>query len=874
MRHLPTDSFAAGTNAGEFNEEDRQTVNSAASDLPGPETGCIILPDSLMALADDSGCIYFARGRGITGIGTIISPYREDERRATNFSEEPESVFGDENGKIIRRAILNVLETNLPGTVEITQGAKHFRCMLDITDDHRRSGHTAVMLNLHNNTAEKQAADRLLHSENMLNLVVQESPDVLILRRPLAPVSITCNLKALEFFEADSMEQLLNTNVQDLYVNPPSDALRQTMIKATAEHNEFNMEAEYKTFKGNVRWGAMNVKKLFIDGQDHLLVRVTDITAQREDRIRLQESEHRYRDLFANNPQPMWIFNTENLAFLDVNDAAIQLYGYSRNEFMSMNIENIRPESERDKLRDRIKSLTPNEKSHLAWKHLKKNGDVLEVEVYSHELPPEPNGPTARLAMITDMTQRLKAERERENYRSYLRRIIDTDPNLIFVKNADGRYELVNKAMAETLGGTPESIEGSYEQVFIKNKEALREYLDTDKYVLETRETHIREEMYVNPETGAEHHLLTTKCPVTGPDGSMDVLGVCVDITHRIQAERRLRESRQLLEAVFNNSADALFLVDGETRRITNCNLQAVMMFGVRSKGDYIGMGTPEFRTIMGLDHLMAEMEAELRQQKVWFVEKEYETRSGKKFWGSTAVSTIDILNRSFLLMRISDVSERRKNEEQIKTSLHEKEILIKEIHHRVKNNMAVISGLLHLQSNYLSDPDTIAIFRESQNRIKGMALIHEQLYQGSSFSTIDFGKYLDSLIAHIARSYLSKGQVSLSLKAENASLNLTDAVPCGLIVNELISNSCKHAFPEGTKGHIVVSFSKVDNICTLSVSDNGAGLPDSAMPGARAPGVSLGMTLVYELSKQIRAGLEIVAYKGTTYTLTFKEKL
>ena len=209
--------------------------------------------------------------------------------------------------------------------------------------------------------------------------------------------------------------------------------------------------------------------------------------------------------------------------------------------------------------------------------------------------------------------------------------------------------------------------------------------------------------------------------------------------------------------------------------------------------------------------------------------------------------------------------------EEQLRASLSEKEILLKEIHHRVKNNLQVICTLLELQSDYIVDDRSRKYFMESQDRIRSMALVHEKLYQVKDFSCIDFTGYINSLTNYLYRSYVTDPErVSLTTDVGNVTLGIDEAIPCGLIINELVSNSLKYALPDGRKGDITVRF-QADNqgLITLTVADNGAGFP--AGLNFRETD-SLGLQLVNMLTTQLRGDIDLRTDKGTEFTIHFKK--
>ena len=211
----------------------------------------------------------------------------------------------------------------------------------------------------------------------------------------------------------------------------------------------------------------------------------------------------------------------------------------------------------------------------------------------------------------------------------------------------------------------------------------------------------------------------------------------------------------------------------------------------------------------------------------------------------------------------------RIRGEEQLNNSLQEKEILIKELHHRVKNNLQVISSLLSLQSRKIDDERYRALFQESQNRIHAMALVHEKLYHSEAMAKIDFGRYINELTQHLFYSYnINRHLVGLDLDAKEIYLGIDVAVPCAMIVNELISNSLKHAFPDGRKGTVSVMFSRVeDGKNALVVADDGVGMPGDF---DIAKSNSLGMQIVHSLCRQIRGTIGVSDTNGTRVTILF----
>ena len=230
----------------------------------------------------------------------------------------------------------------------------------------------------------------------------------------------------------------------------------------------------------------------------------------------------------------------------------------------------------------------------------------------------------------------------------------------------------------------------------------------------------------------------------------------------------------------------------------------------------------------------------------------------------ATAISNARLWSRSQ-----EEIVERMKSEERTKASLEEKNVLLQEIHHRVKNNLQVISSLLSLQANHSGNEEVAEILRDSQVRVKSIALVHESLYRSKNFAQIETGDYIRRLADQVLASFGEEARgVSMRYAIEESAIGIILAVPCGLILNELITNSLKHAFPGDRTGEIFVELSlSTDSMMRLVVGDNGVGMP--ASPERRRPG-SLGLQIVDTLVKQIDGTVEVDTTNGVVYTITF----
>ena len=218
------------------------------------------------------------------------------------------------------------------------------------------------------------------------------------------------------------------------------------------------------------------------------------------------------------------------------------------------------------------------------------------------------------------------------------------------------------------------------------------------------------------------------------------------------------------------------------------------------------------------------------------------------------------------------ELTERVRAEEQVRASLREKEVMLKEIHHRVKNNLQIVSALLDLQSGHTADAGALEMFQESRGRVRSMALIHERLYRSQDMARVDFSEYVRQLADDLYHTYkVSDDDIRLVVDVDVPPLPIDLAIPCGLLLNELMSNCFKHAFPDGTAGTIRVSFARAGGDHLLSVADDGVGFP----PGTDFRDTpSFGMQLVNTLADQLGGELELTTGPGTTFAVRFPHPL
>ena len=343
------------------------------------------------------------------------------------------------------------------------------------------------------------------------------------------------------------------------------------------------------------------------------------------------------------------------------------------------------------------------------------------------------------------------------------------------------------------------------------------------------------------------------------------------DITERKLTEAQLRKNEQRYRALFERSNDAVFIMNLDGIYIA-VNQQATDMLGY-STDEIIGMSYKDIVVPLEIDEAQGKLTQLLGRENTPLYERQFRKKNGTIFPVEMNVALVydDAGHPLHYQGIVRDITQRKETEVQMIASLREKEVMLKEIHHRVKNNLQVISSLLDLQSEHVGDKRVQGLFLETRTRVRSMAFVHEQLYQATDLARIDFVDYIEQLTRYLSQSYRQyAGRVTLQLELSPLLLSVETAVPLGLIINELVSNALKYAFPIPKTGFILIRLdpSDAENQLCLIVEDNGIGLPDH-IDFRRSP--SLGLTIVMTLIDQLRATIRHLRLDpGTRFEIIF----
>ena len=465
--------------------------------------------------------------------------------------------------------------------------------------------------------------------------------------------------------------------------------------------------------------------------------------------------------------------------------------------------------------------------------------------------------------------ERKRIEKELRESEEMYRKLVETSPEAVTVTDLRGRITHVSQKTLTLHGadGADEML-GRSAFDFIAPEDYQRAARNLKKTMWEEAVTKAEYTMLKKDGTRFTGELNATL--IRDAEGNPKAFIATVrDITERKRAERALKESEEKFRLFFENEPDYCYMVSPEGN-ILDVNNNALEILGCK-KEEIVGrpllstVYAPASRTKARTLFNQWKKKGKIKDEELNIITKHGEER--------TVLLSVDTIKDTDgkVMSSISvqrDITEWKKAEEQIKASMEEKEVLLREIHHRVRNNLQIISSLLNLQSNFIEDETVRAIFRESQNRIQSISLVHNEVHSSSNLEKIDLHGYLTSLAHHIIESYrVNREKIVLNIMIDDIFVSVDAALSCGLIVNELLSNSLKYAFPLG-EGEITIEAHETDGKIRLTVGDNGKGIPENVdFESAEFLGLHLATLLAED---QLRGTITLDRSKGTVFHITF----
>lgn len=602
-----------------------------------------------------------------------------------------------------------------------------------------------------------------------------------------------------------------------------------------------------------------------------------DITAMKRDQEALRASEERYRDLFENAMDLIQSVDADGRIEY-VNNAWKRTLGYTDEEVRGLKLSDIVHPDHLPAFEERFRRVMAGEEvERISTVFIARDRRPIWVEGTTN-LRRTAGLPAATRSIFTDVSHVHAARRKVEEHEAKLRALFESSDHMFWT--VDHRFALTSfnrgyADMVERLHGTRPEVNTTQDRprALFANPEyhAFWEI----KYAAAFKGRPLRFETELHDTQGRFVSNEIFLSPVFDASGSVtEVFGVGHEITEQKLAERIVRDQAARLTAIFENSANMMVWTLDNEFRITSLNDHfrdsSREAFGYAPViGDAFldhmldRLASKARRTVRA--HYEAAMKGRPQQFEVELLDNTGGTRWVENFLNPIKVDG-EVREISCLAYGITD---KKISEGQLRESLHEKEVLLKEVHHRVKNNLQVISSILNLQTAYVGeDKRMLELIHESQDRIRSMSFIHESLYQTKNFSSVDLASYIERLTRNLVMSYSLSGKVALRTDLEQVDLTLDQAIPCGLILNELISNALKHGFPDGRAGTIHIGLRCEKDRVRIELSDDGVGMSADLDPDKQA---SLGLQLVHTLIDQLDATLDRPNGPGVRYFLTFE---
>ena len=615
-------------------------------------------------------------------------------------------------------------------------------------------------------------------------------------------------------------------------------------------------------------------------GRDHeilgFVVNGRNITANKQAEDKLNESEQKYRSLFEQSADALLII--EGNTFVDCNEATVEMLGYkTRTEFLGVHPSKLSPSLQADgrnsveKADEMMATAYKNGSHRFEWLHKKKNGDVFPVEVL---LTSVPNGEEQFLHVVwRDITERKLAE-------ASLRK---TTADLISSQKVAGIGSYVvdiasgfwtSSGMLDEVFDIPtgfiKDISGWLSIVHPDDMDIMQRYLLED--VLGKKQPFDKEFRIVKMQSGITRWVHGMgELTIDEAGNLLKMIGTIQDITEKKEQQLRIKASENYLSSVLNNEPECVKILDmkGKLLYINPAGLnmiEADSLEQVTGK-KLIHLALPAYKKPFAdmLIKVTLKGEAEM-------LTFEMEGLKGRHRWLEThSVPYKDVHGKIIGLLGVTrDITEKYNADQMLKRSLADKEVLLKELFHRTKNNMQVMVGLLTLQMQQIENKQAISLLQDAKDRIYSMAMVHDRLLKSKNLSEINFKEYLEIMVSTVASGYAHMAKkVHLAFDLEDVLVNIDAAAPCALVVNEIISNAMKYAFPESRPGNIKVSLKPLEpKGMLLKVSDDGIGFPDNVDWRNTK---SMGMWIIKNLAENQLHGkvsMKTSAGKGTSFTI------
>lgn len=715
------------------------------------------------------------------------------------------------------------------------------------------------MKKTNSNSADQTIKDALKVSEEKYRMLLDLAVDAFF-QGDTNGNFITVNDKAIEL-TGYSREELLKMNIKSLF---PGDILKYNPLK-------YYDLATGKTIKTVREITRKNGQRLFIEMHSKAMPDGTyqsffrDITEQKKAENLILESEIKYRNLHM-SMMDGYVFVDMDGIIKDSNEAYQQMIGYTAEELSSLTYQDLTPPNWAD-YEEKIvtEQIIPNGHSMVYQKeYIKKDGTVFPVELRTFLVKNAAGQMEGMWGIARDITERKKAEEALRKSEEKFRSVVESSPTAMYFYHLETDNRLVltgaNPGADLIIGISHLSLLGkTIEEAFpnLSSTEIPEIYRQVARAEICPQSFEIG---YSDERFSGYYYVHVFR---TGPD---EITVDFIDITKRRETEEALRRSEIEYRDTLDSLPDWIYVVDEQYRiAMVNAALkEELIRHGL--KPDCIGVEiVPDFPFISHTT--LEEIKQVFNTGRVSVSEQKIELK-GKILHGE--ITRVPILKDGKVvkvILMIRDRSKEKEIEELKQKNTVQKEVLLREIHHRVKNNLAIVISLLNFQLRNNTNEELTRMIVDIQLRIRSMALIHEHLYRSENLDRIPLATYIESL-AYMIMTAFSGHRIRLVKNLAPMDVSIETALPIGLIINELLTNAFKYAFPGGTSGEIHLTLEKADGLlCSLEVKDNGVGLPISSSMDSEK---SIGLYIVNLLVEQLDGTVEIVRNNGTTFHIKF----
>jgi len=613
-------------------------------------------------------------------------------------------------------------------------------------------------------------------------------------------------------------------------------------------------------------WLEMYATLIEFEGAPAVHGAIINITEQKQAEAELIKREATLNSIFK--AAPIGIGLVSNRIFLKLNEKVCEMTGYSQNELIGKNARILYPTKKDydDVGSEKYRQMTEFGTGTVETKWKTKSGEIRDVLLSSSAL--DPNDLSAGVTFTAlDITEGKRTVNELKSSEERLKILFEYAPDAYYLNDLKGTFLDGNRAAETLIGYSKDELIGkSFVKLNLLDKTQIRKAA-----VLLTRNARGiatgPDEFTLTRKDGNQVFVEISTYPVK-INNRIQVLGIARDVTERHRAIDALKESEGKFRNLAEKSPNMIFI--NKRGRVVYANKKCEEIMGY-SVEEFLSVDFNFFKIIApdSLDQIKKNFSKHLKNQEVAPYEYGLVTKNGKRIDAIITTQLIPYGDDSAILGIITDITDRKKTEEKIMSSLKEKEVLLREIHHRVKNNMQIITSLLRLQASQIEDPKIQKTFNLSQNRIKSMSLVHESLYQSDNLTRINFSDYIHKMTTHVYSLFRQDKQViDINYDLEDVYLDINKAIPFGLIINELITNALKHAFPSGENGEIELKLRQVESgEVIFYVKDNGVGILEDV--NIKKP-ETLGLQLVYDLARQLGGSVEFEFEKGTSAKVIF----